>query len=156
MLKGSRWYWYGYCHIRGDFRLFKLSRTSNLIMQKDIFLPRNAPEPQLRFQEVLDTMQTRILLRVHQSIMDRVLEDCLDEDVSPDGDAHCIIRFPFIENEYHYNVLLSFGDKCECLQPPHIRAEVKRRLQAIAALYKNEPAEDFPREPDGACPNPIN
>jgi predicted DNA-binding transcriptional regulator YafY len=30
VLKSSHWYWQGYCHKRNDFRLFRLSRTSNL------------------------------------------------------------------------------------------------------------------------------
>lgn len=138
VLKGSHWYWHGYCRLRNDFRLFKLSRTSKLSMLEESFIPREAQEPQLRFDEVLETMQTRILLRVHQSIMDRVCEFCMDEDISPDGDTHCMVHFPFIENEYHYNVLLGYGDKCECVEPPHIRAEMKRRLQNIAALYESE------------------
>ncbi|WP_397358195.1 WYL domain-containing protein [Oscillibacter sp.] len=46
-----------------------------------------------------------------------------------------IVNFPFIENDYYYDILLSFGDKCECLEPPHIRAEMKRKIQDIAALY---------------------
>jgi len=45
------------------------------------------------------------------------------------------VNFPFIENDYYYDILLSFGDKCECLEPPHIRAEMKRKIQDIAALY---------------------
>lgn len=45
------------------------------------------------------------------------------------------MNFLFIENDYYYDILLSFGDKCECLEPPHIRAEMKRKIQDIAALY---------------------
>ena len=58
--------------------------------------------------------------------------------VNKDGDDYFIVQFPFIENEYHYDILLSFGDKCECLEPPHIRAEIKRRLQNATKLYCKE------------------
>ena len=30
-------------------------------------------------------------------------------------------------------IIFSFGDKCECLEPPHIRAEMKRRINGLAA-----------------------
>ena len=66
--------------------------------------------------------------------MDRMLDYCAYEDFSPDGDEHFIVDFPFLENEYYYDILLSFGDKCECLEP-HIRKEMKRKAQDIAALY---------------------
>lgn len=47
VLKGSHWYWYGYCRTRNDFRLFKLSRTSNLRIQEESFTPREYQNPQL-------------------------------------------------------------------------------------------------------------
>ena len=138
VLKSSHWYLQGYCHKRNDFRLFRLSRMSNLQMKEDTFTPReDYQKPQLDFADLLATMQTKIKIRIHKSIMDRVLDYCTYEDFSPDGDEHYMVRFPFIENEYYYNILFSFGDKCECLEPLQIRAEVKRRIHEIAALYEN-------------------
>ncbi|QIB69642.1 YafY family transcriptional regulator [Aminipila butyrica] len=137
VLKNSHWYWQGYCHKRNDFRLFKLSRTSNLQIQKEIFTPRDYQKPQLDFTDMLATMQTKIKIRIHQSIMDRVLDFCTYEHFSPDGEEHYLVRFPFIENEYYYNILFSFGDKCECVEPLHIRTEMKRRLRDMAVLYEN-------------------
>ena len=137
VLKSSHWYWQGYCHARNDFRLFKLSRTSNLQIQEVFFTPRDYQKPQLDITDILETMQTTIKIRIHQSVMDSVLDYCAYEHFSPDGDEHYIVRFPFIENEYHYNILFSFGDKCECLEPLHIRNEAKRRLNNIAAIYES-------------------
>ena len=135
VLKSSHWYWQGYCYKRNDFRLFKLSRTSNLRIQEEFFSPRDYQKPQLDFTDILATMQTKIKIRIHESVMDRVLEYCTYEHFSPDGDEHYIVSFPFIESEYYYNILFSFGDKCECLEPLHIRAEIKRRIHDIATLY---------------------
>jgi predicted DNA-binding transcriptional regulator YafY len=137
VLKGSHWYWQGYCLLRNDFRLFKLSRISNLQMLEETFAPREYQKPELDFSEALAAMQTKIKIRIHKSIMDRVLDYCANEDVSPDGDAHYIVAFPFIENDYYYDILFSFGDQCECLEPSHIRTEMKRRIYAIARLYEN-------------------
>lgn len=137
VLKGSHWYLQGYCRKRNDFRLFRLSRMSNLQIQEEIFTPRDYPKPQFDFDHILKAMQTRIKIRIHKSVMDRVLDFCSYEDFSPDGDAHYLVNFPFIENEYHYDILLRFGDKCECLEPLHIRKEVKRRIHALAALYES-------------------
>ena len=136
VLKSSHWYWQGYCHVRKDFRLFKLSRMSNLQIQKESFTPRDYQKPQLDFADILETMQTEIKIRIHKSVMDRVLDYCTNEHFSPDGDEHYIVRFPFIENEFYYNILFSFGDKCECLEPLHIRTEMKRRIHDIAAIYE--------------------
>ena len=135
VLKSSHWYWQGYCRNRNDFRLFKLSRTTNLQIQKESFVPRDYQKPQLYFDDILAAMQTTIRIRIHKSVMERVLDYCSYETFSPDGDEHYIVNFPFIENDYYYNTLFSFGDKCECLEPLHIRTEMKRRIREIASIY---------------------
>ena len=137
VLKSSRWYFQGYCHKRDDFRLFKLSRTSKLQIEEKIFTPRDYQKPQLDFTDILATMQKKIKIRIHKSVMDRVLGFCTYEHFTPDGDEHYIVNFPFIENEYYYTILFSFGDKCECLEPLHIRTEMKRRIHDIATIYQS-------------------
>ena len=137
VLKGSHWYWQGYCLKRNDFRLFKLSRISNLQTQEQFFVPREYQKPQLEFNDILTTLQTKIKLRIHKSVMDKVLDCCTYENFSPDGEEHYIVEFPFLEREYYYNFLLSFGNKCECLEPLHIRLEMKRRIEEIASIYKS-------------------
>ena len=137
VLKSSHWYLQGYCLKRNDYRLFRLSRMSNLQIQDEFFKPRDYQKPQYDFNDILETMQTKIKIRIHKSVMDRVLDYCTYEQFSPDGDEHYIVSFPFIENEYYYNILFSFGDKCECLEPLHIRTEMKRRIHDIATIYEN-------------------
>lgn len=137
VLKSSHWYFQGYCRKRNDFRLFRLSRMSNLKSQEETFTPREYQKPQLDFADSLAAIQTIIKIRVHQSILDRVLDYCSYDDFTPDGDSHYTVSFPFIENEYHYDILCGFGDKCECLEPLHIRTKMKRRISDMAALYKN-------------------
>lgn len=136
VLKSSHWYLQGYCHIRNDFRLFKLSRISNLQIKEETFAPRDYQKPMTDFTETLEALQTKIKIRVHKSVLDRILDYCSYEDLISDGDTHYLVTFPFIENAYYYDILLSFGDKCECLEPSHIRAELKRRIHTIAALYE--------------------
>jgi len=136
VLKSSNWYFQGYCLIRNDFRLFKLSRISNLQIQKETFTPRDYQKPQLDFTDYIETMQASIKIRIHKSVMDRVLDYCAYEHFSPDGDEHYIVSYPFVENDYYFNILFSFGDKCECLEPLHIRSEMKRRINDMAAIYE--------------------
>lgn len=137
VLKGSNWYLQGYCHKKEDFRLFRISRMSNLQMLDEVFTLRTYQKPALDFAEILDTMQSKIKIRIHKSVMDRVLDFCSYEYFVPDGNEHYIVDFPFIENDYYYNILFSFGDQCECLEPFHIRAEMKRRIHDMAVIYEN-------------------
>ncbi len=137
VLKSSHWYFYGYCCTRNDYRLFRLSRMSELQMEQETFVPRDYQKPILDFEEILVAMQTEVKIRIHKSILDRVLEYCTFDQFTPDGDEHYFVNFPFIENDYHYDILLGFGTKCECLEPLHIRTEIKRKIQDMAAIYDN-------------------
>ncbi|ELY8693609.1 YafY family transcriptional regulator [Listeria monocytogenes] len=137
VMKSSHWYLYGYCQNRNDFRLFRLSRMSGLKILEDTFTLRDFRKPQLEIEDIVAVMQIDIKIRIHQSIIDRVLDYCSYENFYPDGEEHYIVSFPFIENEYHYDILLSFGDKCECLEPLHIREKMKRRIYDIVSIYEN-------------------
>lgn len=137
VLKGGHWYVQGYCHKRNDFRLFKLSRMANLQMKEEAFIPREYEKPILDIGDMLETMQIKIKICIHKSAMDRVLDFCSHEDITPDGDEHYVVSFPFIEKDYYYDMLLGLGDKCECLEPPHVRAEIRRRIHALAAIYES-------------------
>ena len=136
VLKGSHWYLQGYCYIRNDFRLFRISRMSNLKILNENFTPRKYQKPILDFSEILETMQIKIKLRIHKSIVDRVLDYCTYENFLPDGDEYYIVDFPFVENDYYYDILLGFGNKCECLEPPHIRQNMKGKIHDIAVIYE--------------------
>lgn len=134
VLKSSHWYLQGYCHDKKDYRLFRLSRMLHLNMETATFTPRNYTKPQLDYTEILTTLQ-RIKLRIHKTLEERILDYCGYEDLVADGNDYYTVNFPFKENDYYYNILLSFGDKCECLEPLHIRKEIQRRAYNIAALY---------------------
>lgn len=135
VLKSNHWYFQGYCRSKKDYRLFRLSRITQLQMLQEVFVPRDYEKPVLNFESVLETLQTDIKLRVHSSVLDCVLEFCAYDRVTPDGEEHYLVNYPFIERDYYYDMLLGFGDKCECLEPPHVREELKRRIQSMALIY---------------------
>lgn len=136
ILKSRHWYFQGYCNNRNDYRLFRLSRMSNLEIKSEIFTPKDYQKPILDFTDILVPMQTKITLRIHNSIMDDVLDFCDLENFSPDGDVHHLVSFPFIENDYYYHILLGFGIKCECLAPLHIRTELQNRIRELLKIYE--------------------
>lgn len=137
ILKNNHWFLQGYCHLRTDYRLFKLSRMTNLQIRKDTFAPRDYEKPSLNFDNISDIVKADIKIRIHKTIMDRVLDLCSFENFSPDGTEYYIVTFPFIENDYYYDTLLGFGNKCECLEPLHVRQELQRRIQSMWEMYEN-------------------
>lgn len=136
VLKGDQWYAQCYCLLRNDYRLFRLSRMVGVRMRKEVFLPREAPNPELDTSEIVASLQQEILLRVHVSAVDRVMEYCAFDRFTPDGSEHYLVRFPFIDREYYYDRLLSLGDRCECVAPAHVRERLRQRIQRLAEIYQ--------------------
>lgn len=135
VLKGNHWYLYAFCRERQDYRLFRLARMRNLTAIQESYTPRDFPKPQLEFEKILSSIQTDIQLRIHPSILDRILEYCSFDRISPEGDGF-LVRFPFVENDYYYDMLLGFGTRCECLGPEKVRNEIKRRINRLVDIYE--------------------
>jgi predicted DNA-binding transcriptional regulator YafY len=64
-----------------------------------------------------------------------MVEHCGEENIEVYGDNKLIVSFPFVEDEFGYNLLLGFGDKCECLEPAHVREEIVRRINNLLKNY---------------------
>lgn len=138
VFKSSHWYLYGYCLVQNDLRLFKLTRISDLKVKKLNFTPQKSQKSfQYSFIENLLEINSTVKLRIHESIIERLLDYCDFDSFKPDGIDHYIINFPFIENDYYYNIILGFGSQCECLEPLPIRLELKRKIAELSKLYDN-------------------
>ena len=123
--------------VRNDWRILKLSRMAELKITEERFTPRPYKPPVLDFENVNPEHITEIKLRIHKSKIDRVLDYCAQDQIIPDGDEHFIVSYPFVESDYSYDMLLSMGEKCECIEPAFIREKLKQKIQALASIYKN-------------------
>ena len=86
--------------------------------------------------EIVASLRAEITLRVHASAVDRVMEYCAFDRFTPDGDEYYLVRFPFIDREYYYDRLLSFGDRCECVAPARVREKLRQRIRRLAEMYQ--------------------
>jgi predicted DNA-binding transcriptional regulator YafY len=136
VLKDSNWYIQGYCTTRKDFRIFAISNISALELLDEIFLPREFDYESLDVWFRTERKSITIKLLVDESLRDLMIEFCGEEKVAACGNNKFIAYFPFVEDDYWYNMLLQFGDKCECLEPENIRLEVIRRIKNLLSIYE--------------------
>ncbi|WNS44158.1 YafY family protein [Paenibacillus sp. MMS20-IR301] len=135
IMKDSNWYLQGYCTSRQDFRIFRLSRITALEVLEGTFLPREFdPGPLAPPGQEMITLK----LLIEPPLRDLMLELAGEENVIACGDNRFTVHFPFAENDFGYNMLLRMGDQCECLEPPHVRAELVRRIKGLLAIYEGE------------------
>lgn len=135
VLKESNWYLQGYCVSRQDFRIFKLSRIGELEVLEETFTPRELDDIVLGAWENIENRISSIKLLVHESLRDRITDLCGEKNIEEYGDNKLLVNFPFVDDDLGYRLLLSFGDKCECLEPANVREELMRRIENMLKIY---------------------
>ena len=135
VFKGRAWYVQTFCRLKNDYRLFRLSRMSDLKITEETFVPREYQKPFLDFEEMAKSFQTNIKIRIHKSVLDRILDYCPFECIKADGEEYYLADYPFIDSDYYYDMLLSLGDKCEVLEPALVREQLKQKIKSLAKIY---------------------
>ena len=134
--KGSAWYLSGYCRMRQDIRMFRLSRIKNLELTEKTFVRR--PLDSIKEEEPEPVSQRNVTLKLRFQPQDlyRVYDDYDEERIvkNPNGTYDVTVTFP--EDEWVYGYIMSFGNYVEVLEPPHIRDIVSRRMKAALEFYE--------------------
>lgn len=135
VLKESQWYLRGYCRDKGDFRVFKLRRMAAVQVLDETFAPREFPARLNDFKDWFHERMIEIELLMHPTLREAMLDRCREEDITPWPDGRLHIRLNFVESDLGYGYLMQHGDKCECIAPAHVRAELVRRIDALRRVY---------------------
>ncbi|HQL35610.1 MAG TPA: YafY family protein [Bacillota bacterium] len=132
VLKGQKWYLYAWCHIRQDFRLFKLSRMSELEVTTAVYQPRKVSMESLDWEEPWSTSESMVSLRlVFEKELESIVTDWFGDSAEKLEDGRLLANAVLPENNWLYGFILSFGAGVEVIEPPHIRkllAEISKQI----------------------------
>lgn len=133
LYKDRNWYLKCFCLDKQAFRLFRLSRMRNVKISQVGYIPREEKTDITISQ--LKAELTTIKMSVSKEQMYRVLDEFAPENVSRNSDGSYIVTMEFIEDEWVYGYILSFGSSAIVLEPPHIRDIIKERLKKSLDNY---------------------
>jgi predicted DNA-binding transcriptional regulator YafY len=134
--KGQAWYIWGYCRMKHNFRTFRISRIRNMVVTDEGFVRRPLEGVKAEEPEAVPLNNVTLKLRFQPENLYRVYDDYDEERITrnPDGTYDVTVTFP--EDEWVYGYIMSFGDRVEVLEPPHIRRIIRERLQKAADFYQ--------------------
>lgn len=132
VFKSNAWYLYAYCHLREDYRLFKLTRMRRLSTTAERF-DRNAPQHVFEEEKIHAASLVTVTLLFDADMAYQVYDHHAKVERCADGRLRVEAVFP--NNGYMYQHLLSFGEKLEVLQPASVREEMKSRLKKMTRKY---------------------
>lgn len=135
VLKDGVWYLKGFCLERCDFRTFKILRMKTLVVKEEIFKPRDFVLEDLSGENWIEKEIFPIKIEVHESILDRILERCDEEAIEKLDNGKYIVEFPFVDDDFAYEVLLGYGKKCKCLEPQWVKEKYIKKIREILENY---------------------
>lgn len=80
----------------------------------------------------------RIKLRIHASILGQALQYCSQDDIIKENNEYYLVDLDFTDDLYGYNILMSFGEYCECLESRNVIKNLMLKLNNTLALYSNK------------------
>jgi predicted DNA-binding transcriptional regulator YafY len=141
IVKGYIWYLYGYCLMRNDFRVFRLSRIKSIILLDETFVRRKDPKD-FSWNEVwFDRIpKINLLLRFDRKLLVRVEDYFGREYIESQEDGSITVRVEHQHDEWLMGMILSFGSDVEVLEPEYLRQELKETGKKLVEIYDNRDA----------------
>lgn len=139
VLKGQKWYLYAWCHIRQEFRLFKLSRMRELKETAVVFQPKKVSLEKFDWEDPWNTPENMISLRlVFEKELESLVTDWFGDSIEKLEDGRLLAITMLPENNWLYGFILSFGTGVEVIDPPHIRNIIAEISKGIYEKYSLE------------------
>lgn len=130
----SSWYVWGYCVLRNDYRMFKLTRLTDLECTDKPCEMREVPEytcDKLRHTKG----EIEATVKFDKSLKWRIIDEFGTELPRFDENGDILLTFTWSDIPSFYSYILSFGDKAEILSPKEYCNEFRELVKRISEKY---------------------
>ena len=147
VFKGGCWYLSAFCQTRQDWRIFRLVRMEDLVLEPGVRLSRRPPEHlEAPLPEGYRGVDLR--LRFSPSAAWRVRDYFHPRQIHTEPDGRLLVSCTFPEDQWLLSFLLSFGSQLEVLSPACWRDILLEEIKKSVSLYKiGHTLSDFERYP---------
>ncbi len=137
----GHWYVWGYCQLRQDYRLFKLTRITDLQIEPEQraarSVPAYTPDPMPPEEPAVP-----VLVRFSAAVKWRVMDDFGTEALQTEPDGSLLVSVCWKDLQALDWRLLAYGEQAEILAPSEVRADFAETLRKILQKYE-EPSGGF-------------
>lgn len=132
IFKYQDWYLYAYCHMREDYRYFKLNRMEDLVSTEEHFETDHQDALPQEHQQT-NTEKIHLTLKFEQEAAFRIRDEY--SNVLPLEDGSMIIEVDLEDKQWVYSYLLSFGSQVTVLAPLEIKEGLLKIIEDIRHKY---------------------
>jgi predicted DNA-binding transcriptional regulator YafY len=130
----SSWYVWGFCTKRQDYRMFKLTRMTELKCTDEAFVKREIPEyscDKLRHTRGEITAEVKF----DKSVKWRIIDEFGRENFNEDAEGNIILNFTWADKQSFFSYILGFRECAEIISPAEYREEFLELLKNIYDKY---------------------
>ena len=133
VFKGGCWYLRAFCRTRRDWRVFRLGRMEEPVLEQERFPPRLPPQS---LEEPSGASPVPLKLLFRPGAAYRVRDYFHPAQVTALEDGRLLVECAFPGDGWLLGFLLSFGEQLEVLSPGCWRAQVEREAKKIVGVYQ--------------------
>jgi len=135
--KHRAWYIKGYCLLRQEMRMFKLTRVKNLKVTTKHFSIRDAAtiKPEIWPEKHKKQKLLAIKLKIDREMTYRIYDEFDQDMIEKQNDGSLIVSITWPEDYWVYGYILSFGEHIEVLEPKSLRKAIKNKISKIGKKY---------------------
>ncbi|MEG0295825.1 MAG: YafY family protein [Clostridium sp.] len=133
VFKALNWYVYGFCTLKNEMRIFKISRMKDISITEEYFEFRDEISNDLFKESPQDTI--KIIFKYSKLIEGLICENFEEYEDIGETEEHRIISINVQYNSWVESMFLSFGDKIEVLEPKFLRENLKKQVKNMMQIY---------------------
>lgn len=136
MYKGQTWYLHGFCRLKKEARIFRITRIKNLVIKNENFIRRNIKDINtIPSKQMIENM-VNLKLKLRKDVLYRIFDDFDQDKVIDNQDGTYDVSIKLPENEWLYGYILSFGNSVEVIEPKYIRDIILNKMKETIKLYE--------------------
>ncbi len=133
--KSNTWYLQGYCLIKTDYRIFKLTRINDLVLTSDVF------NEKIKFPPVITSydnhfMMKKVKLKFNKNLGNVVFDEFNKDEILLDQAGNYIVETDVFDNYWLISFILSFGSQIEIIEPIDLKEKLLDEIEKIKKIYK--------------------
>jgi len=134
IFKWSSWYIWGWCRLREDYRMFKLTRMDQIVLSDERVANRKVPMPDLS-NEAIFPREIHVKAVFQPEMKWHLLEEFGADSFTVQPDGTLLFEQEYTDRENLITWMLTCKDKVTILEPEDIRDELFHIAENIIQMY---------------------
>lgn len=136
VFKGQGWYVYGFCRLKSEFRIFKITRIKNLNVLEENFIKRENLVNALNDAESsYKTKMVELNLNINEKMAYRVYDEFKEENIIKNLDGSFNVTASMPDGDWIFGYIMSYGEYAEVIEPKYIRDVIKQKFEEGLKKY---------------------